>query len=137
MFILFWLKLLPPIIVCKRSGLKFSIAVFFFTCALFKEYLKYIGFARSWLDSTRSVSPHSPPLRVWLDSTELTWTRLYSVGGYAHLAGSCWWWTAVVRDNSAGKYCSWESSLRVHLVSAISAHAPAVSYIPTSSNQGI
>jgi len=41
MFHLFQRNLLPHIITCKRSKLKFSAAVDFFTCALFKEYWIY------------------------------------------------------------------------------------------------
>ena len=48
----------PPsynIIACKTSMLKFSIAVEFCTCALFKSTKIPLGLARTWLDSTRSV----------------------------------------------------------------------------------
>ena len=68
----------PHIAVCKTSTLKFSIAVDFFTCALFKEHywtrsnvtdLNFVG-----------VQPPPPPLPLTVDSN---WTRLDSVGRYA------------------------------------------------------
>jgi hypothetical protein len=68
MFRLFRSNLLLHIIVCKTSRLKFSFAVDLFSCAIFKEFSKPIGFERPCLTSTRSVCTITTPLPPVLES---------------------------------------------------------------------
>jgi len=79
MFCLLQQHLLLHIITCKTSMLKFSFAVEFFTCALFKEYQKPSGTCAD-LIGLDSVVVNTLDSRVQLD-----WTQLISVGVYAPL----------------------------------------------------
>jgi len=66
MFRLLRSHLLLHITVCKTSMLKFSIALEFFNCSLFKEHKNPLELAKTWLDSTRSVwTPRDS--KVWMD----------------------------------------------------------------------
>jgi len=88
MFRLFQRRLLPHIIVCKRSKMKFSAAVDFFTCALFKKYwiyadtTHYLPDTNLWLHSTgfdSTLDVHSlPDINLWLHSTGFDSTLDYT-----------------------------------------------------------